>query len=45
MKKLLSISIAALLAVCTAHADDKVVIKGSDTLGAAVGRADEVEEL
>ena len=34
MKKLLSLSIAALLAVCTAHADDKIVIKGSDTLGA-----------
>jgi phosphate transport system substrate-binding protein len=34
MKKLLSISVAALLAVCTAHADDKIVIKGSDTLGA-----------
>jgi phosphate transport system substrate-binding protein len=34
MKKLLSISIAALMAVCTAHADSKIVIKGSDTLGA-----------
>jgi phosphate transport system substrate-binding protein len=34
MKKLLSFSLAAVLAVCTAHADTKLVIKGSDTLGA-----------
>lgn len=35
MKKLLALSIAAALAVCSAHAaDNKLVIKGSDTLGA-----------
>jgi phosphate transport system substrate-binding protein len=34
MKKFLSLSIAAILAVCSAHADTKLVIKGSDTLGA-----------
>jgi phosphate transport system substrate-binding protein len=34
MKKLLSYSLLALLSLCAAHADDKIVIKGSDTLGA-----------
>jgi phosphate transport system substrate-binding protein len=34
MKKLLSLSLAAVLSLCAAHADDKIVIKGSDTLGA-----------
>ena len=34
MKKLLSLSIAAVLSVCALHADTKIVIKGSDTLGA-----------
>jgi len=34
MKKLLALSIAAALSVCTVHADSKIVIKGSDTLGA-----------
>jgi phosphate transport system substrate-binding protein len=34
MKKLLSLSLAAVFAMCVAHADDKIVIKGSDTLGA-----------
>lgn len=34
MKKLLSYSLLALLMVCTAQADQKLVIKGSDTLGA-----------
>src|ERR1700742_3494571 len=34
MKKLLAFSLAAALAVCSAHADTKIVIKGSDTLGA-----------
>jgi phosphate transport system substrate-binding protein len=34
MKKLLSYSLLALLSVCVAQADDKLVIKGSDTLGA-----------
>ena len=34
MKKILSLSIAAVLSLCAAHADDKIVIKGSDTLGA-----------
>jgi phosphate transport system substrate-binding protein len=34
MKKLLSLTLAAVLSLCAAHADDKIVIKGSDTLGA-----------
>jgi phosphate transport system substrate-binding protein len=34
MKKLLALSIAAVLSICVAHADSKLVIKGSDTLGA-----------
>jgi phosphate transport system substrate-binding protein len=34
MKKLLALSVAAVLSVCAAHADSKLVIKGSDTLGA-----------
>jgi phosphate transport system substrate-binding protein len=34
MKKLLALSIAAILSVGAAHADSKIVIKGSDTLGA-----------
>ncbi len=34
MKKLLALSIAAALSVCSLHADTKLVIKGSDTLGA-----------
>jgi phosphate transport system substrate-binding protein len=34
MKKLLSYSLLALLSLCVAKADDKLVIKGSDTLGA-----------
>ena len=34
MKKLLALSIAAALSVCSLHADTKIVIKGSDTLGA-----------
>jgi phosphate transport system substrate-binding protein len=34
MKKLLSYSLLALLSVCAAQADDNLVIKGSDTLGA-----------
>jgi phosphate transport system substrate-binding protein len=34
MKKLLSLSIAAVLSMCALHADSKIVIKGSDTLGA-----------
>jgi phosphate transport system substrate-binding protein len=34
MKKLLALSVAAVLSVCAAHADSKIVIKGSDTLGA-----------
>jgi len=34
MKKLLALSIAAVLSVCAVHADSKIVIKGSDTLGA-----------
>jgi phosphate transport system substrate-binding protein len=34
MKKLLSLCLTAALAVATAHADTKLVIKGSDTLGA-----------
>jgi phosphate transport system substrate-binding protein len=34
MKKLISYSLFALLALCVAKADDKLVIKGSDTLGA-----------
>jgi phosphate transport system substrate-binding protein len=34
MKKLLSLSLAAVVSLCAAHADDKIVIKGSDTLGA-----------
>jgi len=34
MKKILALSIAAALAVCSVHADTKIVIKGSDTLGA-----------
>jgi len=34
MKKLLALSIAAVLSVCSVHADGKLVIKGSDTLGA-----------
>ena len=34
MKKLLALSIAAVLSVCAVHADSKLVIKGSDTLGA-----------
>src|ERR1700761_8071334 len=34
MKKLFALTIAAVMAVCSAHADTKIVIKGSDTLGA-----------
>jgi phosphate transport system substrate-binding protein len=34
MKKLLALSIAAVLSVCSVQADGKLVIKGSDTLGA-----------
>ena len=34
MKSLLAYSCAAILAVCSVHADSKLVIKGSDTLGA-----------
>src|SRR5271156_5346959 len=34
MKKLLVLSIAAALSICSVHADSKIVIKGSDTLGA-----------
>ena len=34
MKKLLALSMAAALSVCSLHADTKLVIKGSDTLGA-----------
>jgi len=34
MKKLLALSIAAVLSVCSVQADTKLVIKGSDTLGA-----------
>jgi phosphate transport system substrate-binding protein len=34
MKKLLSLCLTAVLAAATAHADTKLVIKGSDTLGA-----------
>jgi phosphate transport system substrate-binding protein len=34
MKKLLAISIAAALSICSVQADTKLVIKGSDTLGA-----------
>jgi phosphate transport system substrate-binding protein len=34
MKNLIALSLAAVLAVCSAHADTKIVIKGSDTLGA-----------
>jgi phosphate transport system substrate-binding protein len=34
MKKLLSLSLAAVLSLCAVHADSKLVIKGSDTLGA-----------
>src|SRR5271170_4070451 len=34
MKNLLALSIAAVLSVCSLHADSKLVIKGSDTLGA-----------
>jgi phosphate transport system substrate-binding protein len=34
MKKLLSLSLAAVLSLCAVHADSKIVIKGSDTLGA-----------
>lgn len=34
MKKLLALSIAAVLSICSVHADGKLVIKGSDTLGA-----------
>src|SRR5580658_10060419 len=34
MKKLLALSIAAAFSVCSLHADTKIVIKGSDTLGA-----------
>jgi phosphate transport system substrate-binding protein len=34
MKNLLAISIAAVLSICSVHADTKLVIKGSDTLGA-----------
>jgi phosphate transport system substrate-binding protein len=34
MKSLLAYSFAAILAVCSVHADSKIVIKGSDTLGA-----------
>jgi phosphate transport system substrate-binding protein len=34
MKNLIALSIAAVLAVCSVHADTKIVIKGSDTLGA-----------
>jgi phosphate transport system substrate-binding protein len=34
MKKLLALSIAAVLSICSVHADSKLVIKGSDTLGA-----------
>jgi phosphate transport system substrate-binding protein len=34
MKKLLALSIAAVLSICSVHADSKIVIKGSDTLGA-----------
>lgn len=34
MKKILALSVAAALSVCSLHADTKLVIKGSDTLGA-----------
>lgn len=34
MKKLLALSIVAALSICSAQADTKLVIKGSDTLGA-----------
>mgnify|MGYP001546598168 CR=1 FL=1 len=34
MKKLLSYSLLALLSICAVKADDKLVIKGSATLGA-----------
>jgi len=34
MKKLLALSVAAVLSVCAVHADSTIVIKGSDTLGA-----------
>jgi len=34
MKKLLALSIAAALSICSVQADTKLVIKGSDTLGA-----------
>ena len=34
MKNLLAFSIAAALSICSLHADSKLVIKGSDTLGA-----------
>jgi phosphate transport system substrate-binding protein len=34
MKTLLALSIAAALSICTVQADSKLVIKGSDTLGA-----------
>ncbi len=34
MKKLLTYSLLALVSLCVAKADDKLVIKGSDTLGA-----------
>jgi len=34
MKNILALSIAAVLSVCSVHADSTVVIKGSDTLGA-----------
>src|SRR5476649_2328681 len=34
MKKLLALTVAVALSICSAHADSKLVIKGSDTLGA-----------
>src|SRR5260221_3898641 len=34
MKKTLALLVAAALSVCSLHADSKLVIKGSDTLGA-----------
>src|SRR5271170_7224350 len=34
MKNLLALSIAAVLSICSVQADTKLVIKGSDTLGA-----------